>query len=422
MRRNGAGAEPSPFFRTLLRAFAHSRDAGVATIFALSVPVIAVLACAAVDLAAVNADRNAMQDVADATALSAAKQLTLAADRSGVVQRAEDFARSQLDGKGGALTYTVDTAIAQDGSSVTVTLAGVRTSFFGNLLPPGGWKMGASATAAPMGKRPLCVLASGSASNDGVEMKNSALITAPGCLLHTNSDIVVKESAWLQAAATQAVGAASGHITPGPLTDAPSISDPFASMNLSPVLGLCTPLDLVYDLGVTLLTPGVHCGNITVGKNATAILLPGEHYFLKGKLTLKENATLKGTDVVLVFDKDSDFAFQGGAEIHLDGRKTGRFAGFVISTTRENTHTFEISSDSARELLGTIYVPNATLRVSGTNSRVADQSAWTVVVARAMTVEGSANLVINANYAGSSVPVPSGVGPSSSATQVYLKK
>ena len=57
-----------------------------------------------------------------------------------------------------------------------------------------------------------------------------------------------------------------------------------------------------------------------------------------------------------------------------------------------------------------MYIPNATLQVSGSD-RVADQSAWTVIVARAIQLNGSANLVINHNYAGSTGPVPTAVGP-----------
>jgi len=76
-------------------------------------------------------------------------------------------------------------------------------------------------------------------------------------------------------------------------------------------------------------------------------------------------------------------------------------------------YSFTISSSAARQLLGTIYIPSATLAVSGANNQVADESAWTVIVAKAITLAGSPNLVINANYAGSTVPVPGGVGPRS---------
>jgi len=59
---------------------------------------------------------------------------------------------------------------------------------------------------------------------------------------------------------------------------------------------------------------------------------------------------------------------------------------------------FTISSDAARQLLGTIYIPSATLAVTGTSNRVADQSAWTVIVAKSIQLTGSPNLVINHNY------------------------
>ena len=406
--------------RGWLARFGVDRRGGIAMIFALSVPVIAVIACGAVDLAAVNADRNTLQDTADAAALSAAKQLTLAADPTAVGQRTQDYVGGELSKLSAAVSYKVTTDVAADRSSVTVNIDGVRMSFFANLLPPGGWKLHVSATAAPMGKRPLCVLASGDTAGDGIAMDGNAMVTAPKCLIHSNGHVAVQNSAWLQAAAVQSVGFAAGHITPTPLVDAPPVSDPFADMDLKPLLALCSPLDLVFTVGVNILAPGVHCGNLTVGQGATVVLLPGDHFFLKGHLKLQQNAILKGNDVVMVFDDKSDFQFSDGAEVRLQGRKTGRFAGFVVATTRTNIHTFQIDSTGARELLGTIYIPAAKLQILGTNSsRVADQSAWTVIVARLIQVNGGANLVINADYAGSSVPVPTGVGPS--AQSVVLK-
>lgn len=389
-------------------------------IFGLSVPVLAVLACGAVDLAAVSADRTTLQDTADSAALAAAKQLTLAADPTAVGQRAQDFVAGQLTKLSAEVTYTVTTTVAADRSSVTVAISGVRASFFANMLPPGGWKLHAEATAAPMGRRPLCVLATGATPKDGIFMGGTSQMTAPRCLVHTNDHITVSNSALLQAAAVESVGAATGRISPTPLTDAPVISDPFGSMTLKPGSALCSPLDVVFDVGVNVLAPGVHCGNMTVRNGATVVLLPGEHYFMKGEMTLSQNAVMQGTDVVLVFDDNSEFQWNDGAQIRLEGRKTGPFAGFVIATTRANVHTFQISADGARELLGTVYIPSAKLQVLGTNNRIADQSAWTVIVAKQIDINGGANVVINADYAGSSVPVPGGVGPN--ADQVVLRR
>ena len=305
--------------------------------------------------------------------------------------------------------------------SITVALHGHRASFFGNLLPVGGWNINVQSTAQPLGRMPLCVLttASGGAGADGaISMQDQSQTSAQGCLVHSNSDLSVPSPANLVAGTAEAAGAATGQISPAlfrPGAADPRPSSPTSTWN---ILVTCDPLDLLHDLGVNILLPGVHCGGVTIRKNATAILLPGEHYFMKGALNLQENATLQGSDVVLIFDQQSYFNFQDSSQIKLQGRQSGPFAGFVIATTPSNTNTFQISSDSARLLLGTIYVPNAMLSVSGGSTNVADQSAWTVIIAKGLQLSGSPNLVINSNYGGSSVPVPSGVGPATQGARL----
>jgi hypothetical protein len=190
-------------------------------------------------------------------------------------------------------------------------------------------------------------------------------------------------------------------------------------MTIDPPGGICSPLDLVSELAPIVLLPGVHCGNITAIKSATITLLPGEHYFQKGNLVLQDQSTLSGDDVVLVFGKDAQFQFKDTSVIRLKGRRQGRYAGFVIATTRDNIRPFEISSSAARELLGTVYIPSSDLQITGT-AKVADQSAWTVIVARSLRMTQNPNLVINKNYSGSNVPVPGGVGDKAADASVRL--
>ena len=49
-----------------------------------------------------------------------------------------------------------------------------------------------------------------------------------------------------------------------------------------------------------------------------------------------------------------------------------------------------------------------------TTGNVAQDSAWSVIVASTLTLRENPVLVINTGYAGSGVPVPAGVGPSAS--------
>lgn len=399
-----------------MRVFRRDRRGAIAVNFALVLIPLCVVTCGAVDLTSLYTDHRRMQEVADATALDAAAQLVLA-DTSGVPERANALALGQLRKLSKRVTLTPRTVVDNSNASVTVSIEGQRPSFFANLLPPGGWHLHVAATAMSMGRTPLCVLHFG--TKDHLAMDDGALLTAPGCLVHSDGDIQVKGSAAMTAEAIQAVGAATGRITPTALTDAAAIADPFASLVIDiPKKALdCSPVDQIEDgtdVGVYTLAAGVHCGKLTVAKNAVLKLAPGKHYFAKGDLTIQEGATLTNLDPddgsTLVFDKDSKLSFQDNARIDLTASKKGDFAGFVIVTTRSNDHTFSISTDHARRLLGTIYIPKATLEVSGSASKIADQSAWTVIVADAIHMKGSPNLVINSNYAGSSVPVPAGVG------------
>ncbi len=69
-----------------------------------------------------------------------------------------------------------------------------------------------------------------------------------------------------------------------------------------------------------------------------------------------------------------------------------------------------IISNNARTMLGTIYLPAGRLVIDA-DKPVADQSAYTVVVAQQVNLYEGPNLYLNANYDATSVPVPKGVGP-----------
>jgi hypothetical protein len=88
-----------------------------------------------------------------------------------------------------------------------------------------------------------------------------------------------------------------------------------------------------------------------------------------------------------------------------------------MATHQDNTRDFQISSKNVKELLGTIYVPNAELVISAAGS-VAEESAWSVIVARAITLKNNPKLVINTSYLSSGVPVPEGVGPNTGAPRL----
>ena len=187
---------------------------------------------------------------------------------------------------------------------------------------------------------------------------------------------------------------------------APNVKDPFASLNVNP--SSCSGATSRSITSNTALPPGTY-GSVSISATSAVTLSAGEYYFC-GTLSISGNSTVTGTDVVLVFDKGATLSF-GGAKstLSLSGRQSGPLAGFVLIADRGYTGSFTLQSDDITALTGTVYVPTATLAVQGT-AKSGATSPWTVIAAENLTINGGAQLVVNANYSISPVPVPVGVG------------
>lgn len=378
-----------------------ARGGGVAVLTAMALPPALILALGAIELQQVVSDKATTQDAADHASLWGAQQLTVTS--VGAEDRAEAYALSQIPDIASRSTVTV-TAQKTGATTMNVSIDTVRMSFFMNLLPPGGFKTHAESTAVGEGITPLCVLSLGEYSD--VVLQNSSRINAPLCLVHSNRDIGVNSSASLTGQLVEAVRTASGPITPSASTGAQVIDDPFDNLNIN--FPFCIPYGEVDIYSNTTLQPGIHPKAYNVRNGATLTLAPGDHYFCN-EIVLKNYAKLVGDDVALLFGPVATFDWKDGSDVRLHGRKTGAFAGFVMIAARQRTIPFTLESDPISDITGTIYVPNTTLVVEG-DGQGAQESSWTVVATKALVLTGSPNLVINANYSGSDVPVPNGVG------------
>jgi Flp pilus assembly protein TadG len=389
------------------------KDAGgnTATVLAMAAVPLMIAIAGATEWSSITNEKARLQDAVDAAALAGAGQLAVASTTQGlesVKATAESVARTNLANTPALASTVIDTAIANDYGSLTVTATFSHKPMFDlvNLAPT----ITASATAENLGTMPLCVLQTGTG---GLKLNNQAIIRAAGCAVHANDKIDIANSALIQAGKVQAVGEVKGPAQPTGQSGALNIADPFTAMDLkAPLPCLSLPLKIVLTVESVTYLPGVHCDLIRVTGNARVTLLPGEHYFTQ-PIELKENSTLSGNDVVLIFNINQNFDFGDKATVQLSARKSGKFAGFLIATGRENTSTFKIGSGNVSQLLGTIYIPNANLEISSKGS-VAQDSAWSVIVAKQITMTNNPVLVINKNYIGSGVPVPAGVGPKAS--------
>ncbi|MEH6664451.1 MAG: TadE/TadG family type IV pilus assembly protein [Brevundimonas sp.] len=391
----------------------------IAIKFAMAFPVLALVSVGAIDLSEVHASRTRLQDIADNAALAGASQLRLATNISAAVERAAAHVEGHLQEwpQAPQVTPRIQVITIDGQNALEVVLDAHRDSFFGSMLPPGGWNFSAEARAVTLARAPLCVLVTGDHGERLLNVQDSGRINAPGCMVHSNRDIIV-DGGSVSAADVQAVTDARGTITPAPGLDAASVSDPFDDADFTPPHA-CSGATLppMVQSGVVHLAPGVHCGDIAIVGDAELVLEPGEHWFSGGVVDIRGQGRLTGEDVALMFDPNARFEFRGQATVDLEGRRTGPYAGFVVVSAPANDEDFLISADNVRTLLGVIYIPNARLVVEG-RKNVAEDSAWTVIVARRLRLNGSPSLIINAGYGFSTVPVPEGVGPSGGSTQL----
>lgn len=404
------------FLGALAERLRSDTGGGIAMMAALAGPAVLLLGVGAIDLLAVSSAQSRLQSIADAAALAGAPQLALATDGSAAKARAATFVAAEVSQWNDAPSYTGTYEVIDQGGqrAIRVTLNGHRPSFFANMLPPGGWDFTGKATATSVGLVPLCVLNIAHAGDGLLELATRSRIEAPECLVHSNHTITVKDRSELIGKRIQAVGRATGTIIPMAGTGAARIEDPFAGLDLDDPGGKCSEGN--FDRAARRIRAGIHCA-ISISGNGTYTLEPGEHWFTGGRLSVLGKATLVGEDVVLLVGKAGGLDFNGDARVNLIGRKSGPYAGVVVAALRDHDELISINSTRVERLEGAIYVPNAILEISGT-ADVARQSAWTVVVAASLMLNGSPRVYINANYGASDVPVPAGVGAQTGGTRL----
>lgn len=373
---------------------------------------LAMIVAITVEMAALTAERGRMQSAVDAAALAGARQASLSVASASVTNYAVSFASQQVVDLAPRMKISF-TATQSVNNTVQVNGTANRDSFFGNLVPPGGFTIRVSATADALNQQPLCVLGLRDRSKQSsIWVSGSGQIQASNCLVHANGTIRSTELGRVTAGAISArVRAFGTGFSPSVNTGAMIIQNPFQGRQII-AKSECQKEqgeDEVTYAGTSNVTlpAGVHTQRVSVADQAKLTLGRGDHFFCDG-LEIKDEGSLRGEDVALLFERGSLIA-EDEAMLDLTGRTTGAWAGFLIAADFSNQSDMVISSPNVNKLLGAIYLSNANLNID-TAGMVAEDSRWSVVIAQNVNLSGNSRLVINSNYAGSGVPVPVGAG------------
>ncbi len=420
--------------------FIANEAASTLIIFSLAMPVLTIAGIEGVDYSLALLTQTKMQGAADSAALASVRELALArTDSSSITAVANNIVNSALQ--------NVTTQVNVDTQALTVQVA-LDKLYIPIISAFPKIQLHASSTAKMSGSMPLCLLGLDPSAPQTIGLQQSALLTAPGCLVQSNSTsatgVKAKNDSVLHAGMICSAGGkvqtSNANFSPAPTTDCPVLPDPLSARTAPPV-GACNYTDEVVDGLSETLHPGVYCGGLRLTDNAVVNLASGIYVIKDGPLIVDGGASISGTGVgIFLTGKGANLTFDADSTIDLTAPKDGPLAGILIyddpaggsapakapksgrgskgrALKKGSARQHQILSDNARNLLGTIYMPKGEIIIDATKP-IADKSAYTVLVVQQLHLYSGPNLVLNTDYSATDVPVPVGLGPS--AAKIFL--
>lgn len=397
-----------------------SNDRGATVIlFALLLPVLLGFVGAAIDYGVMLLRKTEVQSAADAAALAAAKEFNLvASDKRALKAVAKRTAIANLAGD--ATAAKIRTKVNKKARTVTVRIKLDPELYFMHFLTGrANTRISARATARVIGNINVCVIALDTAAPETMELSQSGRMVARQCGVFANSaspsGISATGAVRLVSKLACSVGGFSGptsNYRPAPLTDCPPIRDPLAARP-APSYGACDHTDMEVETLAVTLYPGVYCGGLELDESADVTLAPGIYVIKDGEFFVHQSARVRGEHVALYFSGDEAVInIEEQSSVKLTAPKDGPMAGILFFEDRDALELREhvISSHDARVLLGTIYLPSGVLVIDA-EEPIAQDSAYTAIIARRIAIRNRSKLVINADYDATAVPVPDGIGP-----------
>lgn len=375
-----------------------------------------------VDYMSLSNQKHALQGVADRAAIAAAQELIVFKGSDARVDAVADrFVQVNYTAK----PATVAARVIDEGRAVEVSVSAEPQTYFPGPVANGVKAVNVTAVAEISGGGYVCMIGLDTKAAATLDMRSKARVTAENCAIYSNStsssSLKLHDFARVKADLVCVAGGVQGTksaVTPNePVEDCPALRDPLRDRP-EPKVGLlkCDHAKAVLITalsGKVTLDPGVYCGGINV-LGGDVKLKPGTYILNNGPLTVTAGGKLEGEGVGFYLTGVlglSTIQFGPLSTISLTAPKTGDMAGMLFFEDRNVMFKIphRIASNNARNLVGTIYLPNNSLTIDS-NDSIADQSDYTVIIARKFDMKDGPELVLNTDYESSLVPVPEGVG------------
>jgi Flp pilus assembly protein TadG len=408
-----------------LQRFLHLEQGAAAIVFGVAAPLLVGVAGIAVDYARFTNTQSELQGLADGAAVAAAKGLSVASmdgiTAKGAVESYVQGNAANIAWQKGKNGIEVTAKVDQKNNTVEVELSKKWSPMLAHVLTGKiTTPVVVSSTAKMVGTGKICMIALREHANKALHVLKNATLIADGCAVYSNS--THSHSIWIDnngSVTAKLICAAGGvkykkstSVKPSVTEDCPPIPDPLADRP-APPSDICpkSATKLVINNQVTTLSPGTYCGGLEITGNSDVTFMPGDYIIKDGPFVVTDTSKIRGENTGFYFTgSNAVLKFDDKTSVELTAPKQGPLAGLLFfedrNAAKNNVHI--INSDDARVLLGTIYFPKGTLRVSA-NAPVADQSAYTAIIAEMLDLDEGPDLVLRSDYGATDIPVPAGL-------------
>ncbi|ACA18286.1 conserved hypothetical protein [Methylobacterium sp. 4-46] len=394
-----------------MRHFFRDRAGQITVLASLLSPVGLGVAALAIDLSTLQMVKQRLKVTADAASLAAvavlpdtgtalSRALAIAADNAGAGAGSVTTAADVQFGSYDSATRTF-TAGATPANAVQVTAS--RSEARGNPVITGfaralGWAtpdLSASAVAVRFSPA-YCFLVLDPSASGALSVSGTGRLSVPNCGVQVNSTsasaATTGNNSTAQARSFCITGGYSGSsFSPVPITRCLPAADPLADIpEPAPPTAGCYYNGLNTGSGMTLPSNVTYCGKITLNGNGNFNLQPGLYYFKNATVELLQNASLAGSGVTIFLDATSTLKFAASGTVNLKAPSTGPYRGLLIFQSRSASATTTSVVRGSPDILldGTIYLPSATLSMTGSGT-VSDVAKSGYVIAGRVNYNGS---------------------------------
>ena len=378
----------SCFTRVRLRAngFCRGTNANVATIFALTLPIVVGAAGFGVETSYWYYNSLRLQATADAAAYAGALEQISGSDKPTIVAAATQSAASNGLGSGTIVVNTPPASGPNTAKKAVEVIVGQNLDrMFTSLFTQGQVPEQARAVALITNASKAFVLALDPSASQAALFSGNTSVKLIGCSVMSNSiasdAIKLQGSAGLQADCLITAGGVSlsnpvTTVCAAPITQALPAADPFSDLPAPAASNPCQ------NANKSTLKPGTYCSGLSL--SGTVTLQPGVYVIQSGDFKVNANANVSGDGVTIYLAGSSRVSMNGNANVSLSAPTSGTYSGVLVYGDRTSIGGQSTFNGTATSLLtGALYFPKQQVNYLGNFSGqngctqvVADMNQW----------------------------------------------